>query len=207
MPSAPPTPEKKPWPISWVILSILAFMVFYTLIMAFFRKQQDPFFPFEEAQSSQMAPLLKGEGWEVFRGPVLTGSFREGERFVFSPRFPQVLEETSLEDMVEVSLDDAPIPLHLEAVIAAPAIRADEPYQAELHWAPSDPFERPARLYFFQRDDDILILPPHGRGRQTDDPETPTYLFVRPDHLSPGTYRFHFYAEGRLTSWSLTVNP
>lgn len=204
----PPLPEKKPWPISWVILSILAFMIFYTLIMAFFRKQQDPFFPFEEAQSSQMAPLLKSEGWEIFTGAMLTGSFRENPRFVFSPREGIELQSTEASALVEVTLDDPHIPLLLDSVIAPTSIRADEPYQAELHWVPTDPFEHPARLYFFTRDDNIIILPPHGRGRQTAEAtETPTYLFIPPEHLAPGTYFFHFYSEGSFSSWELTVSP
>ena len=49
----PTHPSRKPWPMTWVVIAIVTFMVIYTLVNVKFRKEEAPHQPYEEAQERQ----------------------------------------------------------------------------------------------------------------------------------------------------------
>ncbi|MEZ5275896.1 MAG: hypothetical protein R3F07_05910 [Opitutaceae bacterium] len=51
--SETPPKTRKPWPMTWVVIAIAAFMVIYTLVNVEFRKEEAPHQPYEEAQERQ----------------------------------------------------------------------------------------------------------------------------------------------------------
>ncbi|MCH8474184.1 MAG: hypothetical protein LAT55_03040 [Opitutales bacterium] len=189
--------------MSWVLISILCFIAFYTLIMAFFRKQEDPFFPYEESMASHITPLLEAENWEPFTQAFLTGEFRESDSF--SPRIPIIPTIVPQEELLEITIEAPPYTLLLDEIKAAPTIQSGEPYQAEIRWEPHEDFSLPRRLHFYRRDREFLIIPPYSKGRETDNESPQSFLFINPDALAPGEYTLYFLIDDNLREWSFRV--
>src|SRR5690606_11840567 len=63
----PPSPpdSRKPWPIRWVVVSIVAFIAIYTYIGIEFRKKEAPHLPYEEARI-RGGHELREAGWIPF---------------------------------------------------------------------------------------------------------------------------------------------
>lgn len=197
-------PEKKPWPMSWVLISIFCFIAFYTLIMAFFRKQEDPFFPYEESLASHITPLLEAENWKPFTQAFLSGEFRQSD--TFSPRESIIPNLIPQENLLEITIEAPPYTLLLEEILAASVLQPGEPYQAEIRWQPHEEFSLPRRLHFYRRDREILIIPPYSRGRETDSDSPRSFLFINPDALDPGEYTVYFLLDENLRKWSFRVD-
>ena len=45
--------ERRPWPMTWVVIAIISFMAIYTFVNVTFRKEEEPHQPYEEAQERQ----------------------------------------------------------------------------------------------------------------------------------------------------------
>lgn len=199
-----PTPEKKPWPMSRVLAAIVVFVVCYTLIMIYFRKETDMFYPYEEAQAEVLGNLLSSEGWEPLPEAYTVPEFRlSAGELGLTPR-EIALYET--EDAIGLEIGEhATTPLVLDGVSGPAALAAGEPYQAELRWEEKEEAAYPDKLNFYKRNREIIIFPPHGRIRPVESAEPVTRFLIPPEQLSAGDYTVFLYTEDGLQGWNLTI--
>ena len=54
----------KPWPMKWIVLSIVLFMVGYTVVNVYFRKKGQAYRPYQDAQDRATTARLLAAGWK-----------------------------------------------------------------------------------------------------------------------------------------------
>ena len=205
----PPEPgtEKTPWPMSRVLLVIVAFVVLYTLVMIYFRKETDMFYPYEEAQAEVLGNLLRSEGWEPLPEAYIISEFRvPDEELNLRDQGVTLYGKEETEGTIGLEIGEhSSTPLTLAAVRAPDVLAAGQPYQAELRWEEKEDRAYPQGLNFFIRNREIIIFPPHGRIRAIEDAAPATRFLIPPEQLPAGDYRFFLYTEEGLRGWQAAV--
>jgi hypothetical protein len=203
--AAPGTPpEKTPWPMSRVLLAIVAFVVFYTLVMIYFRKETDMFYPYEEAQAEVLGILLRAEGWEPLPEAYIISEFRVSDEELGLRE--QEISTFDKEETIGLEIGEhSTTPLTLAAVRAPDTLAAGAPYQAEILWEVKEDGAYPQGLNFFIREREIIIFPPHGRIRAVENAVPATRFLIPPENLEPGEYLIFLYTGDGLRGWRTTV--
>ncbi len=202
--AAASVPEKKPWPLSRVVLAIAVFVVCYTLIMVFFRKETPMFYPYEEAQAEVLGNLLRADGWEPLPEAYVIREFRvPREELELIDLTPTAFDT---EDTIGLEIGEhSTTPLNMESIKAPESISIGEPYQAEIHWREKEERAYPNILNFYVRGGEILIFPPHGRIRPTEHSEPLTRFLIPPEQFTVGEHTLYVYTEEGLRGWNLIV--
>ncbi len=199
-----PVPMKKPWPLYRVFLAIAVFVVGYTFIMVFFRKETPMFYPYEEAQAEVLGNLLRSEGWEPLPEAYVIGEFRASrEEIGLGAR---ELLTFDAEETIGLEIGEhSTTPLVLAGVESPAALALGEPLQAEIHWEEKEEKTYPQTLSFYKRDGEILVFPPHGRIKPAVNAEARTRFLIPPEQLPSGDYTVYLYTEDGLRGWEFSV--
>lgn len=187
-----------------VFLAIIVFIVAYTMIMVFFRKETPMFYPYEEAQAEVLGHLLSSEDWEPLPEAYVVGDFRAlREEAGLSS---QTLASFDPEETIGLEIGEhSTTPLVLESIDAPSTLSAGDPYLAEVHWQDKEDRAYPRTLSFYKRGGEILIFPPHGRIKPVEDAEPLTRFLIPPEQLAPGDYTVYLYTEEGLRGWAFSV--
>jgi hypothetical protein len=190
--------------MSRVLLAIVAFVVFYTLVMIYFRKETDMFYPYEEAQAEVLGILLRAEGWEPLPEAYIISEFRVSDEELGLRE--QEISTFDKEETIGLEIGEhSTTPLTLAAVRAPDTLAAGAPYQAEILWEVKEDGAYPQGLNFFIRDREIIIFPPHGRIRAVENAVPATRFLIPPENLEPGEYLIFLYTGDGLRGWRTTV--
>lgn len=199
-----PSQEKKPWPMSRVLFAIVVFVICYTLIMTYFRKETDMFYPYEEAQAEVLGNLLSSEGWEPLPEAYTIPEFRNSPEELGLGPLEVLPHEAESAIGLEIG-EHSSTPLILAGVNGPGTLAPGEPYQAEIRWEEKEEDAYPRDLNFYRRNNEIIIFPPHGRIPPVDSAEPLTRFLIPPEQLAAGDYTIFLYTEDGLRGWNLTV--
>ncbi len=201
-PVSPPD-SRKPWPIRWVVISIVGFIAIYTYIGIAFRKETAPHLPYEQAQI-RGGHELRDAGWIPFPNAYwLPGDTQEVARADL-PLEPVPFEKISRDDPRFAAWTPLLPPLEqgeqLARVESPVSVPDDSPYLARLFWDPPESFVSP-QLIAFRRDRSILIVP-RPPERANPGPAEQTVFVIPPDLLEPGEYEVLLSTEGSVNRWT-----
>ncbi|PTX99020.1 hypothetical protein [Opitutus sp. ER46] len=199
-----PLPERKPWPLKWIVLAIVLFIGAYTFLTLHYRKTSRPYEPHQDMQTRANTGRLLAAGYQrvelpadrpVTRLPANTSNPAPGglpaplrQALVTTPHLPS--------DIVLAHGD--------------PAARASEPYEIHFRCVTPDEKQQLSRTELFVKGDEIVVAPSFGHlaaGLQARTRDSFYTVTVPPGTLRPGRYRVTVTGENSSRAWSLQVQP
>jgi len=106
----PSLPERKPWPMWPIVVSIIGFMAFYTWVQFSFRKLEQPYLPSEAMKDRTRAAELKNlYGWYSLPSERVSGEMPGWELTTFSESVRELPLEEELPSQVVYYLPRKPI--------------------------------------------------------------------------------------------------
>ncbi|MFZ5494866.1 MAG: hypothetical protein ACOZE5_05955 [Verrucomicrobiota bacterium] len=207
MTAQPGKPSQKPWPMKWIVVSILVFVAGYTAVNFWFRKPGRGYRPYQDAQDRATTARLLAAGWSKFpldtRRPVEKPTVADtpaaitrgnvGLGLDFSPHFAE-------QPRLVASIDRVTAP-------AAVAHGAD--YSFYFTASLADLKGQVGDLTLYRRGNEFILVPVVERlpgqqlmSRWNDSTYAATFATA---NLPPGRYTARIVARGPAATWSFTV--
>lgn len=200
-------PTPKPWPMKWIVVVIVVFMVGYTAVNFYFRKPGKAYRPYQDAQDRATTARLLAAGWHKLpvdnRRPIEKPSADEGSAAI-------------TRGAVGLGLDLAPNfaekPKLLDSIdrVTAPAsVTRGEDYSLYFTASLADQKAQLGELTLFHRGNDLVLVPSTERlpgkelmSRWNDANFAATFSTAA---LPPGRYTARVVAQGPAATWSFAI--
>lgn len=153
----PPDPlNRKPWPMKWIVLAIIACVIPYTWLTLAYRKENPAHQPYQDNKDrAQVLRLLENDFYR----------FDLSMELLSSPFYPPTgLAETEqlaggLPPLLrDVLIDPPTLPSRVPVAMALAVGSAGDPYEIYFGGARPGPGERPASATLYRRDSELVIL-------------------------------------------------
>jgi len=203
-PMNPDRKDRKPWPMKWIVVSILVFIPIYTYLTLHFRRPGPAFNPYQDLRDrTDVVRLLKAGYHRVAvdasrPAESLPGAALATERAAGG--LPQELKTTLVESPL--------LPLEIVSVTASPAASSGIDYPIGVSYTLADNKRQLSGAHLYEREGEVVIVADFERlGGEllARDRDGVALLTVPPGALRPGTYRVTVVGERVSRSWSLTV--
>lgn len=196
-------PERKPWPMKWIVLSIALFIVLYTYVNLRYRKPGPGYLPYEDArQKVQLARAgYQRVSVKVDRpadAPPMGGG---APLRPASPGLPGELRQAMFYPPT--------LPLDYPAVAAPASAASDKPYAIRFRCELADNRSQFSDAKLYLRGNEILVVPECerlGGELMARSRSSVIVLTVPPGLFSPGTYRMVLVGGRESESWILQVH-
>lgn len=211
MENSPPPPARKAWPIKWIVLAILAYVVGYTFINIAYRKPSGSAHePYAEARQRELRTVQTTmHGWTR-----LTCSFTEAlstpePAAVSAEPLPQPLDQHLPRELPmimpgEPALHPANVTLHAPARLSASEalrLRLEFPETASVPaFGEVLAYAKENRLYVFIQDQRHV-----ARDAQPTPAASPLAIELPPAALTPGTWQATAFTASQALTWSFTL--
>lgn len=201
----PARPTPKPWPMKWIVVSILLFVPIYTWLTLHFRRSGPVYEPYAEARDRAMTGRLLAAG---YRRVTLTAT-RPTESLRISARAPVTAVPGGLPADLAAALTAAPLPpARATHIVAARETGAAQAYIVDFTATLPDEKNELLDAQIYVRAGRLVLVPDFERvpgGLLVRSPETEVRLTVPAGVLSPGHYRVMLVATQESQSWMLLV--
>lgn len=205
--SAPPDPfNRRPWPMKWIIVAILACIIPYTWLTIAYRKEGPAHQPYQDNKDLAQVLRLLESGFNRFE---LSMTLLE------SPLYPSPgLAATEklpggLPPLLRDLLIDAPaIPPRVPMVAAPATSSAGAAYVFHFACAQAAEDEQPASAELYRRGSELVVIINHdadGESLQTRDINAVAEVNLPADTLEPGSYQITLLGERESRRWQLTL--
>lgn len=199
-----PRKDRKPWPMKWIVLSIVIFIPVYTYLTLHYRRKEPAFQPYQDMRDrADVIRLLKAGYQRVTvdaSRPAETAA-NEGDPTSPAPGgLPPELKGTLIESPL--------LPLSIGSVSASTTAVSAIDYQIGLTYTLADNKRQLSGAHLYERDRDIVIVADFerlGGGLLARTREGTALITVPPGSIKPGTYRVTLVGERESRSWSLRV--
>ena len=196
--------QRRPWPMKWIIIVIIAIIVPYTFLTLRYRKPGPAFEPYDDIKKQANVSRLLEAGYR--RIAIAAQRFADGAPArggasisAVTGGLPADLRRT----LVEVPL----LPVEIMSVTAAATATTLQPYAIQFTCALPDNKQQLSGAELFVRGANIVITPtfePTG-GLQARTPRAEVLLTVPAGVIAPGSYTLTLVAERASQSWPLEV--
>ena len=200
-----PTAHNQPWPMKWVVLVIVLFVVGYTLVNIFYRKPGKDHEPAADMKQRATAARLKEAGWEKLtvstRRPVekMAGDDAAISRGAFG---------LSL-DFATALIDKPALLRSIDQVNAPDRVEAGADYTAMFTGSISDLKYQLGDIQLYRRGTELVFLPviEHLPGKELYSrwKEADYSVSFSTRNFPPGTYQASLFAEGPSAKWSFQI--
>jgi hypothetical protein len=201
--SAPPK-DKKPWPMKWIVLSIVIFIPAYTYLTLHYRRKGPMFQPYQDMRDqADVIRLLKAGYQRVTVDASRPAESVQAEGDPTSPApggLPADLKGTLIESPL--------LPLTIGSVSASPTATAAIDYQIGLSYTLADNKRQLSGAHLYERNGEIVIVADFEKlsgGLLARWRDGTALITVPPGSLRPGTYRVTLVGERESRSWNLRV--
>lgn len=206
MTAQPSRPSRKPWPMKWIIVSILVFVVGYTAVNLYFRKPGQAYRPYQDANDRATTTRLLAAGWSKL--PVDTHRPVE-------PPAPTAAAPVA-HGAVGLGLDFAPnfaeppkLVAQIDRVIAPASVAHGMDYSFHFTATLTDQKHPLGDVTLYRRDHELVFVPTYedlpGQQLMTRWNDS-TYAVTFPTSaLTPGEYTARLVARGPAVTWRFTV--
>ncbi len=206
LPHRPP-PERKPWHMKWIVVTIVVFVAGYTLVNVYFRKPGRAFRPAEDMNNRATTARLLAAGWQKLAVEV---------------RRPA--EKPEIEDAPAAVTRDAPgLGADLESkFVAKPRLLAsiDRVFSPSVvaHGGDYPVYfiaslgslkEQVGELALYHKGHELVLIPSTeplpGRELKSRWNDSTYWVGFPTAKLPPGRYEMRIVAKGPAAAWSFTV--
>ncbi len=196
--------DRKPWPMRWIVLSILVFIPIYTYLTLHFRRPGRAFAPYQDLRDrTDVVRLLKAGYHRVAVEATRPAEPPPDGALAASPA-PGGLPAELRKTLVETPL----MPLEISRVTAAQAASSAIDYPIGLAYTLADNKRQLSGAHLYVRDGEVVIVADFerlGGELMARTREGYALLTVPPGTLRPGTYTVTAVGERASRSWTLRV--
>ena len=205
--AAHPDPlNRKPWPMKWIVVAIIACIVPYTWLTLAYRKPNPAHQPYQDNKDRAQVLRLLDSGFYrfdlVFEVPV-------------DPAHPpaEMAEITRIDGglpplLRDLLIDSPAVPEQLPVVSAPASVLAGAPYAFSFACIQPTDDERPATATLYQRGSELVVivacedLPGSLQSRK---PDTTARVVIPPRTLESGNYHVTLIGARESRRWPLEV--
>lgn len=199
--------QRRPWPMKWVVLAILVFVVGYTLVMVFFRKPGRAYRPYQDSVDRATVARLLDSGFQRFaleterpadpgRLQVLNGA--PAARFATAPG--------GLSSELDAAILEKPLLAASYASLSAPASgSAAKPYALLFDANLSDNKRVVSGVLLYRRQQEVFIVPVFerlGGELQARWRESVVLARIPAGSLPAGRYQMTLVGEKNSLTWT-----
>jgi hypothetical protein len=199
-----PRKDRKPWPMKWIVLSILIFIPLYTYLTLHFRRPGPAFNPYQDMRDRADVIRLLKAGYHR----VAIDASRPAEPVPESGS-PSVPAPGGLPEELRKTLVESPLlPLEINSVSAPATAVSGISYTIGLNYTIADNKRQLSGAHLYEREGEIIIVADFehiGGGLLARTRDGSALLDVPPGSLKPGTYHVTLVGERASRSWDLRV--
>ena len=146
--------DRRPWPMKWIVLTIIVVLVPYTFLTLYYRKPGPAYRPYQDAQERANVVRLLSAGYQR----ITVAAQRPAD----SPRAAAAAPTTAVlgglpSELVATLVQKPLLPPEIHAVTAAPSVSALQPYAIQFTCTLPDNKQQLAGASLYIRDDEIII--------------------------------------------------
>jgi hypothetical protein len=200
-----PSSARRPWPLKWIVVAILAVVVPYTWLTLYYRKPGPAFQPYEDLRRQANVKRLLAAGYQR----ITLAAQRPADQ----PAVPGGADARSAPgglpaDLVETLVEPQPLAEEILTVRAAPAVARLLPYTIELTCRLASDQEQLAGGDLYVRGNQLVLAPRFERvsgALQTRSRQTIALLTLPGGTLAPGAYEVLLPGVRGSRAWRLEV--
>ena len=196
-------PARKPWPMKWIILAIVLFVIGYTYLTLHYRKPGPEYEPYADMKKRANTGRLLAAG---YRRVVLT---------VEQPAVPVARTNTAMPapggvpDLLAKTIVSRPLlPLQILDVHAAGGGAAAAPYVIDFRCTAPDDKQQLGGAELYVRGNELVITPDFARltgGLEARTRDNFVTLTIPGGTLPAGAYRVTLVGEQQSRTWRVTL--
>lgn len=198
--------DRRPWPMKWIVLTIIVVLVPYTFLTLYYRKPGPAYRPYQDAQERANVVRLLSAGYQR----ITVAAQRPAD----SPRAATAAPTTAVlgglpSELVATLVQKPLLPPEIHAVTAAPSVSALQPYAIQFTCTLPDNKQQLAGAELYVKDAEIVITPDFELltgGLLARSRESVILLTVPAGALKPGTYRVTLAGQHSSRAWSVQVH-
>ncbi len=197
----------KPWPMKWVGLAIVVFVVGYTLVNYFYRKPGRAYRPYQDAQDRATTARLLAAGWQKM--PVATRRPAEKPQADDTPA-AVTRDAAGLGADLEAKFAERPKLLAtIDRVVSPASIARGNDYTAYFTASLPDLKVQVGDVTLYRRGNELVLIPTTeplpGRELKSRWNDLTCWMSFSTAALPPGRYQVRIVARGPAAAWSFNV--
>lgn len=201
-----PPKQRQPWPMKWVVLAIVLFIVPYTFLTLHYRKPGPAYRPYQDMKDRANTARLLSAGYQR----ITLDAERPTESAVAIGAASASAAPGGLPDDLRATLVEPPLlPADILTVSAAAAASAHAAYPIQFTCTVPDNKQQLAGAELYLKGDEVIITPDFELltgGLLTRSRENLVLLTIPPGTLKPGRYRLTLAAKSGSRTWMLQVH-
>jgi hypothetical protein len=204
----PPDPlNRKPWPMKWIVVAIIACIIPYTWLTLAYRKENPAHQPYQDNKDRAQVLRLLDSGFH--RYAVTLETLTDPAAPPSSPAEITRIDGGLPPLLRDVLIDSPPLPDRLPVVAAPAQGLAAAPYAFTFACTQPGPDERPATATLYQRGTELVFvvayenLPGDLQARRLD---ATGRITVPARTLDPGTYQVTLLGTQESRRWTLELH-
>lgn len=200
-------PSPKPWPMKWIVVSIVVFVAGYTVVNLYFRKPGKAYRPYQDAQDRATTARLLAAGWHKL--PLDT---RRPVEKAGTDDTPAAISRGAVGLGLDLDPNFAEKPrltASIDRVTAPAAVAHGRDYSFFFTASLADLKVQVGDLTLYRHGNDLVLIPAvealPGKqlmSRWNDADYAGTFSTA---DLAPGRYTMRIVARGPAATWSFTV--
>ncbi len=206
-----PTPEdpfnRKPWPMKWIIVTILVTIIPYTWITLAYRKPNPAHEPYQDNKDrAQVLRLLEHEFSRIDL-PV---------KLMVDPDVPpaETTDASAIAGGIppllsDLLIDKPPVPVDFPLVAAPSSALSGVPYVITVAFTQPDLDERVEETTLYRRHQELVLIidyQPTPDGLQARRKEVTAQITIPANTLQPGEYRATLVGDRESRRWTFVVH-
>jgi hypothetical protein len=200
----PPRKDRKPWPMKWIVVSILVFIPIYTYLTLHYRRPGPAFNPYRDMRDrADVIRLLKAGYQRIAVDAARPAEDVAVEGGASSPA-PGGLPDDLRKTLIETPL----MAQEINSASASPTAVSGIDYSIGLTYTIPDNKRQLSGAHLYEKPGEIVIVADFERlsgGLLSRTRDGSVILDIPPGSLRPGTYHVTLVGERASRSWTLRV--
>jgi hypothetical protein len=205
------SPSKQPWPMKWVVIAIILFVVPYTFLRLYFRKPERAFRPYEDTKNRVVTNRLLSSGYQrVALEAQRPADPAKLNVVAFGGRASPAPAPGGLPASLRSALIDTPLlPVSIDEANAAAEAVAGQPYPIQFTCTIADHKTLLEGAHLYRRDGELVIVPTFEKlngNLLTRTTDSAVLITLPGSTLKPGRYEVTVVGARASRRWVLQVH-
>jgi hypothetical protein len=197
---------RKPWPMKWVVLAIVLFIVPYTFLTLHYRKPGPDYRPYEDIKDRANTIRLLSSGYQRITVGVLRPAepVRPAATAVVTPA-PGGLPA----NLADTLIDQPLLPVSIDHVLTPAESGSVQQYRIQFTCTVRDNSEQPVGGQLYLREGELVVVPLFEKlagGLLARSRESTILLTVPAGAIKPGRYEVTLIGAQTSRRWTLQVH-